>query len=120
MDFVRNAEMDMWHAFEKSPNQANLVTGAPARCLDLHVPVAAQWISYAGKTIYKCEESLNLAARDGLWTGRPGFSIKRWNFWKMRAGWIADLPKGLVRLETKSIAREIVEKMEQIEEEEYL
>lgn len=49
-----------------------------------NLPVAAQWLLFAGKEIYDCEE-VTQGQDEGLWKGKSGFSKARWDFWRERA-----------------------------------
>ncbi|KAI1383025.1 uncharacterized protein F4822DRAFT_421861 [Hypoxylon trugodes] len=113
-EFLSAAELDFHAAFEKTPLSGSVLKAEDIHRLNATVPVAAQWIFYAGETIYNCEETFGLKVREGLWTGQPGFSYGRWKLWKERAEWVCSL-KRVVRHETIEIARAMVEKMTQIE-----
>ncbi|KAI1802987.1 hypothetical protein F4811DRAFT_526642 [Daldinia bambusicola] len=113
-DFLSPAEYDFHAAFEKTPAAGLTVKGDDVRLLNVNVPIAAQWILHAGEVIYNCEESFKLEPRDGLWSGKPGFSWGRWKLWKERAEWVSSLKK-VVRPETIDAAKKMVERMSQIE-----
>ncbi|KAL7622382.1 hypothetical protein AAE478_007886 [Parahypoxylon ruwenzoriense] len=113
-DFLSAAELDLYAAFEKTPAAGSALKAGDVQRLNINVPIAAQWILHAGEVIYNCEEGFGLEARDGLWTGQPGFSYGRWKLWKERAEWVASL-NGVVRRETIDVARKMVERMSQIE-----
>ncbi|KAJ5979703.1 hypothetical protein N7481_007001 [Penicillium waksmanii] len=84
---------------------------------DIHALVAAQWIFHAGKIIYELsvEESLvenpRITKGGSLFDGESGFNIKRWAFWKKRAGELNNEASDEVR----GIASAVVEKMSEIE-----
>ncbi|KAI0385953.1 hypothetical protein F5Y04DRAFT_276472 [Hypomontagnella monticulosa] len=115
VDFLSAAEFDFYVAFEKDPQASSALKAGDIQRLNVNVPVAAQWILHAGEAIYNCEESFDLEARDGLWTGQPGFSYDRWKLWKERAEWVCGLNK-VVRRETVEVARKMVERMNEIED----
>ncbi|KAI5863337.1 hypothetical protein GGS23DRAFT_528501 [Durotheca rogersii] len=113
-DFLSAAELDFYAAFEKAPAAGSALKAGDIQRLNVNVPIASQWILHAGEAIYNCEETFGLQARDGLWTGQPGFSYGRWKLWKERAEWVCSL-NGTVRRETIDVARKMVERMSQIE-----
>ncbi|KAI1210680.1 uncharacterized protein F4807DRAFT_422263 [Annulohypoxylon truncatum] len=113
-DFLSAAELDFYTAFEKTPAAGSALKADDIQRLNINVPIAAQWILHAGEAIYNCEGTFSLEARDGLWTGQPGFSYGRWKLWKERAEWVSGL-NGAVRRETIDVARKMVEKMSEIE-----
>lgn len=112
-DFLSWAEIDFYAAFEKTPPAGSALKGDDIRWLNVNVPIASQWILHAGEVIYNCEENFRSKAGEGLWTGQPGFSYGRWKLWKERAEWVCGL-KRVVRHETIEVAREMVERMNQI------
>lgn len=113
-DFLWYAECDMWRAFEKSPATTEELDPAAIQSLDANVPVAAQWILYAGRAVYEHDALPQKDEREGLWSGPPGFSKARWDFWKTRAEWVAGLSK--VHKNTREVATKMVETMTSIEE----
>ncbi|KAI2473459.1 hypothetical protein F4781DRAFT_380406 [Annulohypoxylon bovei var. microspora] len=113
-DFLSAAELDFYAAFEKTPLASSALKADDIQRLNSNVPIAAQWIIHAGEVIYNCEEAFGLESRDGLWTGQPGFSYGRWKLWKERAEWVSGL-NGVIRRETIDVARQMVERMSQIE-----
>jgi hypothetical protein len=115
-DFLSHAEVDMWWAFEKSPSASEMLNAAAVQALDANLPVAAQWILWAGKAVYECEDVPERHRREGLWEGAMGFSRARWGFWKTRALWVAGL--GEVHRNTREAARKMAEMMSSIEESE--
>jgi hypothetical protein len=48
-----------------------------------------------------------------IWEGQPGFTKPRWDFWKERGSWVAELTK--LPTETREVAKKMVEKMDEIE-----
>ena len=79
--------------------------------LDGHAPAAAQWMLHAGQAIFECEEEIKPSATGGdpyrpgeLWSGKHGFCRKRWEFWKQRFAWVAEV--GRLDNETRACARE--------------
>ncbi|KAI1095397.1 hypothetical protein F5B19DRAFT_441391 [Rostrohypoxylon terebratum] len=113
-DFLSAAELDFYTAFEKTPVAGTPLKAHDVQLLNVNVPIAAQWILYAGEVIYNCEATFSLRDRDGLWSGQPGFSYGRWKLWKERAEWVSGL-NGVVRQETIDAAKKMVEKMSEIE-----
>ena len=88
--------------------------------LDGSVPAAGQWIFYAGRTIFACEDESEPSPRGGdpmrggaLWNGKHGYCEERWGLWKKRFEWV----QGVVTLSasTKEIAKKAVAAMDQIE-----
>lgn len=64
----------------------------------MYIPAAATWLRLAGVSIHKlCVDRYDAHATCGLletgckweWTGRSGFSVERWQFWKRRLGELA-------------------------------
>jgi hypothetical protein len=85
------AKRDMQMVFEMTPDNARELDRAAMHQLQANVPVAAQWVFYAGKEIYACEiEEEELVVERGLWKGKGGLGKQRWGFWKDRAGWVAE------------------------------
>ena len=87
--------------------------------LDGYLPTAAQWIIYAGRLLYTCEDEIAPDPLGGdpyrggdLWTGKHGFCKERWQFWKQRFEWAARTD---LHLETKKIGREAVDIMSKID-----
>jgi predicted NBD/HSP70 family sugar kinase len=84
---------------------------------DIHALVAAQWIFHAGEVIYglSVEESLvenpRITKGGSLFDGESGFNMKRWAFWKKRAGALSNE----VSADVREIASAVVEKMSEIE-----
>lgn len=88
--------------------------------LDGLVPAAAQWIFYAGHFIYNSQQEWEKSetrgdpARGGdKWNGKKGFCKERWDFWKSRFSWVAELPE--LMDETKTIATQAVAAMINVE-----
>lgn len=114
VDFLSAAEFDFHIASEQGPTRSSALKAGDVQRLNVNVPIALQWILHAGEAIYNCEESFDLEARDGLWTGQPGFSYGRWKLWKERAEWVSSLDK-VVRRETVEVARKTAGRMSEIE-----
>jgi hypothetical protein len=83
------SETDFWIAFEQTTDDTSKLDRAAIQQLEANVPVAGQWILFAGKDIYDCEE-VTQGQGEGLWKGKSGFSKARWDFWKERARWIGE------------------------------
>ena len=103
---------DFWVAFETTPDKADKLDRAAIQQLDANVPVAAQWVFYAGKEIYNCEENTQ-GLSEGLWNWEAGFGKARWNFWKQRANWVGEQQK--LSKATREVALKMVEKMDEVE-----
>jgi hypothetical protein len=114
-DFTSHCEYTLHRAFEGTVESEKDLDGAAVRRLNVNVPIAAQWIIYCGERILKLdgETYKRNTPLEGLWSGRPGFSKDRWDFWWRRAKWVASLKS--VRNETRIAARDIVHAMEEID-----
>ncbi|KAH8597050.1 hypothetical protein B0O99DRAFT_685521 [Bisporella sp. PMI_857] len=127
------SETDFWIAFEQTTDDTNkldvakrelhllkyycalyIVTldKAAIQQFEANVPVAAQWILFAGMEIYNCEE-VTLGWSGGLWKEAPGFSKTRWNFWKERARWVSEQQK--LSKATREVAEKLLEKTDEVE-----
>jgi hypothetical protein len=114
-DMRSHCEDAMHRAFELTPESENELHGSALRSLNIHVPIAAQWIIHCGERILRTDgEVYDRATKlEGLWSGPPGFSRDRWDFWWRRALWVASLRS--VRNETRQAAESIVQAMENLD-----
>lgn len=104
----------MWWAFEKSPETEAEVDTAAVRVMNVRVSIALAWILNAGEHIFNSNLVFDGNGQAGLWKGPPGFSHARWEFWKKRASWVADL--GMLGKDARDAARQIETMMGDIEE----
>jgi hypothetical protein len=103
--------------------RATLETPASARVINDLLPSAVVYIRYAGRQIY-CSKRWKLAEGDRgmsvfwageLYQGLEGFCKRRWSFWKDRLGKVSQ--RGDLEECTRDLAKEAVELMKDIEEE---
>jgi len=97
------------------------VEGQSPQLLNTDICASAQWLLYAGKPIYQTNNShvskhwmIEKSQKTALWKGEPGFSRKRWAFWKERLLHVEQLKS--VSEETKMIVRKAVKAMNAIED----
>lgn len=109
---ITASETDLQIAFEQSTDVSTKLDSAAIRDLEANVPVAAQWILFAGNEIYNCKEVTN-GQSGALWKGPPGFSTARWDFWKTRAQWISEQQK--LSKAIREVAGDLLAKMDEIE-----
>ncbi|OCK80675.1 hypothetical protein K432DRAFT_381990 [Lepidopterella palustris CBS 459.81] len=91
--------------------------------MDALVPAAAVWVLVAGRELWEKREDLTRTnknegdpAKGGeMWKGKSEFSRERWAFWRRRFGEEAE--NGELSEETRRIAKEAAERMEEIERE---
>ncbi|KAK8081077.1 hypothetical protein PG997_008895 [Apiospora hydei] len=118
-EFLRWVEMDMHTALERGPEDPSTLKKDDLVLLNVNVPIAAQWMKYAGLVIWNCEADLGLPKRqDSLWQGSAGFSYSRWKFWKERATWVTQ--SKLVSSRTRDFAKDMVVEMTSIEKQDGL
>ncbi|KAM0203938.1 hypothetical protein ACHAQI_010274 [Fusarium lateritium] len=116
-EFLHWVDLDIHTALEKGPEDLSTLRKTDLVRIKVNVPITAQWVRHAGLVIWNCETDLGLAKReDSLWRGSAGFSYQRWKFWKRRASEVANLR--LVHSRTRDLAREMVEDMTSIENQE--
>jgi len=111
-DFTAASETAFWNAFEKSPDDATKLNRTAISSLEEGTLLVKEWVRVAGKEIYECEEQTGLP-KEGLWTGKKGFSKARWEFWKQRAWWISE--QQVLSTVIREAAKEIRVRMEEIE-----
>ena len=103
----------MASAFEHPPVSTEAVDKEAVRHLSATVPVAAQWIIYAGPLVYNTYDCPHPKMDRGIWNGQPGFTKPRWDFWKERGNWVAELTK--LPQETREVAKKMADAMQEIE-----
>ncbi|KAI4124774.1 MAG: hypothetical protein LQ338_004633 [Usnochroma carphineum] len=91
---------------------------------DVDVPAAAQYMIHAGELVFnECKKGTGQdlattsplwATRGKLWTGPPGLSRERWDFWKGRFEEAAESEENIAE-ETKKTARTAVRAMAHVE-----
>jgi hypothetical protein len=110
-----HCEDDMHRAFEISLESKNGLDSKALQSLNMNVPIAAQWVIHCGERISKLDgEVYDRGTKlEGLWSGPPGFSRGRWDFWWRRALWVASLKS--VRNETRQAAESMVQVMEKLD-----
>lgn len=88
--------------------------------ISLLICAAAQWIIHSGQVIFQTENGMvpqawtwTLTQSTDWWRGSPGFSRKRWDFWKWQL-WCMAKRKKLSKL-AKSLACQAVAEMIRIE-----
>lgn len=86
---------------------------------------AAQWILWAGNTVFKTESeqvdesghwAQGLAKESQLWRGGVGFGRARWKFWRARFEELEMEEKGEGKGKGKAYLKEAARKMREIEE----
>ena len=115
-DFTASSETAFWNAFENSPADPAKLNSAAIAGIEEVVLMVKEWVQIVGKEIYECEVQTGLP-HEGLWIGEKGFSKARWEFWKERAWWISDQQK--LSSSIRQVAKEIGERMEEIEMAQY-
>jgi len=115
-DFTASSETAFWNAFENSPADPAKLNSAAIAGIEEGVLMVKEWVQIAGKEIYECEVQTGLP-HEGLWIGEKGFRKARWEFWKKRAWWISDQQK--LSSSIRQVAKEIGERMEEIEMAQY-
>jgi Protein of unknown function (DUF3632) len=84
---------------------------------NVDLPACCQWLKIAGKDIYRLRhqrDAFDPQLSDfELWTGEPGFSPGRWQFWKKRVLQLRDLSE--ISGQSKRVADETVAEMNRIE-----
>jgi hypothetical protein len=106
---------------DDGPNDAH-IPGTTAEKYNAKIPAAAVWAIALGKSLYDFEKDMtpkeanygNPARGGKLWKGKAEFSKERWAFWKKRFGEISQ--KEEPSEDTRKIANEAYEAMEQAEE----
>ncbi len=86
----------------------------PGPKLDCMVAVAADWISLCGPALFGTDPDVQNGDGGAMWDGPRGLSPGRWQFWKQRLGELSEEEK--VGEGTRRLAREIRQKMEEIEQ----
>ena len=99
------------HAHAHPARVKSEVTPGPA--LDSGVSVAADWISICGPTLFEEDQDVASTLGGPLWDGKPGLSRARWQLWEARFGAISEHDE--VDDETRRVAREARQRMEEIE-----
>ena len=115
---MREALEDEHRNHDSSHVKATAVT-----MLDALVPAAAVWVLVMGQELYMKEDDMapksprhgRPGAGGELWKGSDGFSRERWRFWRDQFGRLK-VREGS-RQETRDIADEAFQKMEEIERE---
>jgi hypothetical protein len=82
--------------------------------LDGLIPAAAAWIQVLGAEIYGWTEDFGRKGKGGpLWSGKEGFCVERWQFWRERLGEMAK--KEQFDDKTRSAAVDAGQMMQRIE-----
>lgn len=83
--------------------------------LDKFIPAAAVWPIYAGRRLLALSKEAKEGSRSTRggpsWTGKPGYNLERWNFWKERLEGFSG--RNDLAEETRNISRVAYEAMKE-------